>query len=185
MNPEESIDLISRMISDTRRSVLGQSYLPFLTWGGATVVVAMLVYFLVRSTGDMFSYFCWYLIPVIAWPLTCMMRPHIRLARTGISTSLQSIWRMLTVLLICFSVSSFFIRFNILFFILLLLSIGSYVTGAVISYPFLKYSSIAGFAISVVMLLMSDINRIPVFAAAVAVMMIIPGVKMRQDFKNL
>ena len=103
------------------------------------------------------------------------------MVKSGISSSLQSIWWMLTILLLCFSVTSFLLPFNVLFFILLLLSIGSFVTGAVIAYPFLQYSSVAGFIVSFLLLLISGLNQIPVFAAAVAVMMIVPGIKMKQD----
>ncbi|MDE5882336.1 MAG: hypothetical protein K2H60_11455 [Muribaculaceae bacterium] len=185
MKPEESMDIISKMVSDTRNSVLKNAYVPFLTWGCTTVVVAMLVYFLRMSYNSSLIYLCWFLIPVIGIPLTRLCRPRSRLIRTRISISLQSIWWMLTVLLVSFSAATFVLHFNILFFILLLLSIGSFVTGAILSYPFLKYSSIPGFIVSAFMLLISGDSQIPIFAAAIAVMMIIPGYKMKQDYNNL
>lgn len=185
MNPEESLDIISRMVSDTRRSVLQQACVPFLTWGSATIVAGILVYSLIKMTGDNRCFFCWYLIPVLGLPLTRLFMPHTKMIRTGMATSLQSIWLMLTVLLLSFSLTSFFIKFNVLFFILLLLSIGSYVTGAVISYRFLMLSSVAGFIVSALLLVISGINQIPVFVAAIAVMMIVPGLKMKQDLKRL
>lgn len=185
MKPEESIDIISKMISDTRSSVLKHAYVPFLTWGGTTVVVALLVYFLKMAYGSPLIYLCWFLIPVVGLPLTRLCRPRTKLLRTGITVSLQSIWCMLTVLLISFSVTSFVLPFNILFFILLILSIGSFVTGAILSYPFLKFSSIPGFIVSVLMLLIPGDAQIPIFAAAIAVMMVIPGYKMKQDYNNL
>ncbi|MBD5356792.1 MAG: hypothetical protein HDR88_07290 [Bacteroides sp.] len=185
MRPEESIDIISRMVSDTRRSVLRHAYIPFLIWGGVTVFVSLLIYALLVITGNPYSNLCWYFIPIVGFPMTMVYRPRTKLIRTGIATSLRSIWYMLTVLLVCFSLASFFISFNILFFILLLLSIGSYVSGAVISYPFLTYSSVAGFIFSVGLLVISGVNQIPVFAAAIVVMMIMPGLKMKQDLRNL
>lgn len=185
MKPEESLDIIGRMISDTRRSVLEQSYVPFLTWGATTVAVALLVYLLKTVAGNENCYFYWFLIPVIGIPLTKMFSPRSKLIKTGISTSLRSIWWMLSVLLITFSVASFFFQINTLFFILLLLSIGSFVSGAVIGYPFLKYSSMPGFITCVIMCFITGTDQIPVFAAAIAVMMIVPGFKMRHDLKSL
>lgn len=185
MNPEESIDIINRMVSDTRRSVLQQSYVPFLTWGGTSVFVSLLVYFLVKYTGDPDCYFLWYLLPVIGTISTRIMKPRTSLIRTGITTSLRSIWWMLAIVMVCFSVASFLVMFNVLFLILLVLSIGSFVSGAVIAYPFLKYSSIAGFAASALLLVVTGPDQIPIFAATMAVMMIIPGFKMKQDLNNL
>lgn len=185
MEPKESLEIIGKMVTDTRRSVLQQSYVPFLTWGSATIVVAMIVYAMLKTTGSYYCYFLWYLIPLVGLPLTQYFKPDTKLIKTGITNSLRSIWLMFAVLLICFSVASFFVSFNILFFILLLLSIGSYVSGAVISYSFLKYSSIPGFLISALLLLISGLNRIPVFAAAIAIIMIIPGLKMKQDLQSL
>lgn len=185
MDPKDSLNIIGRMMSDTRRSVLLHSYIPFLIWGWCTVAISLLVYFVVKFTGNTYGNLLWYILPVLGILLTRLFRPRQKLIKTGISASLKSIWRMLTVLLICFSVTSFFIPFNVLFFILLLLSIGSYVTGAVISYPFLQYSSVAGFIVSFLLLVIPGLNKIPVFAAAVAVMMIVPGVKMKQDIDKL
>lgn len=186
MRPEESFDIISRMISDTRRSVLQQAYVPFLTWGGITIVVAILVYVLHKTINNPYCNLCWILIPVLGYPLTMIYRPRTKLIKTGITTSLRSIWVMLTVLLVVFSLTAmFFISFNILFFILLILSIGSYVSGAVISYPFLTYSSVGGFLFCAVLLFITGLNQIPVFAMAIITMMIIPGLKMKQDLKNL
>ena len=69
-----------------------------------------------------------------------------------------------------------------MFIILLLLSIGSYVTGAIISYPFLKYSSIVGFVGALIlMLFVWGVDQLPIFSAAVLAMMIIPGIKMKRD----
>ncbi|MDE6795737.1 MAG: hypothetical protein K2J63_10610, partial [Muribaculaceae bacterium] len=68
MKPEESIDIISKMVSDTRNSVLKNAYVPFLTWGGTTVVVAMLIYFLRMAYDSSLIYLCWFLIPVIGIP---------------------------------------------------------------------------------------------------------------------
>lgn len=185
MKPEESLDIIGRMVSDTRRSVLQQSYIPFLIWGITTVVVSLLVYFIVNTTGDYRGFYCWYLILLIGLPLAKVFKPQTKLARTGISTSLRSIWLMLMVLLICFSAASFFVEFNSLFIILLLLSIGSFVSGAIISYPFLQYSSLPGFVAAALMLIITGLNQIPIFAAAIAIMMIVPGLKMRRDLKDL
>ncbi len=44
VRPDESRDIIARMLSQTRRSVLGGAYLPFLVRGWVTVAVGVAVY---------------------------------------------------------------------------------------------------------------------------------------------
>lgn len=185
MKPEESIDIIGKMMSETRKSVLRLCYVPFLTWGGATLVVSMSVYILLLSYNNYLINLCWFLIPILGFILTQIFKPHGKPVKTGITVALQSIWCMLGILMIIFSISAFLIEFNILFFILLFLSIGSFVSGAVISYPFMKYSSLPGFIMSVVMLMLPYYTQIPLFAAAIAIMMIVPGYRMKQDLNIL
>lgn len=185
MRPDESLDIISQMMSQTRRSVLGGSYIPFLVWGWTTIVVGLAVYVSHWLTADSLCYFLWFLILPIGWvgiKLCSKKRPVT--VRTALTAPLHNIWLMLTVVLVSFSVTSYFVHFNILFFVLLLLAIGCYITGALIKYPFLQYSSITGFLLGASMWMVTDQRRILLFVAAILSMMIIPAYKMRKDFKD-
>lgn len=65
MNPEESLDIIARMMSQTRRSVLSDVYLPFLVWGWSTMAICMIVYLGLVLTGDFEWNYVWLLLPVL------------------------------------------------------------------------------------------------------------------------
>lgn len=172
-------------MAQTRRSVLSGAYLPLLVWGWVTVAVGLSVYFLITLTADPRHYLLWFLI--IPLGVACMRlsgdRRHAGV-RTPLTAPLHSIWWMLTVVLVCFSVTSYFVSFNVLFFVLLLLAIGCYVTGALVKYPFLQYSSVAGFVLAASMWLVTDERRILLFVAAIFAMMIIPAYKMKKDLKD-
>lgn len=181
MTPEDSLDIIGRFMSQTRRSVLRGSYMPFLVWGWTTVAVALTVYVAMRLGDDRRLYLIWFAIPLIGTPLVMKLQPRQGEVRTSVAKSLNSIWMMLTVLLVGFSAVSFFVPYNVLFAVLMLLSVGCYVTGVLISYPVLQGSSYVGFVSAVLLWLIGGLTQILVFAAAIAVMMIIPGYMMKKS----
>ncbi len=184
MRPDESLGIITQMMAQTRRSVLGGAYLPLLVWGWVTVAVGMAVYFSVVLTADPRHYLLWFLIPPLGLAGMRLFRRGRHVAvRTALTAPLHSIWWMLTAVLLSFSVTSYFVSFNVLFFVLLLLAIGCYVTGALVKYPFLQYSSVAGFVLAASMWLVTDERRILLFVAAIFAMMIIPAYKMKKDLK--
>ena len=185
MRPEDSLDIIAEMMSKTRKSVLQDSYAPFLIWGWATVAVGLTVYLSVTMLGNYNFYMLWFLLPVIGISGVKFHRQHHKNeVKTTLTSSLGSIWRMFTVLLVCFSVYSFFVPFNVLFFILLILSIGCYVTGASIKYPLLQYSSIIGFIVDASLWAVNGPTQIILFLIAIVAMMIIPGYKMKEDLRH-
>lgn len=185
MRPEYSLDIIAAMMSQTRRNVLRDSSTPFLVWGWTTVVVGIMVYVSISLTGNPQSYLMWFLLPAIGMVIMAFKRRKQDAgSRTVLDRPLNSIWTMLTVVLVCFSVSSYFISFNVLFFILLVLSIGCFVTGAIIKYPLLRWASVIGFAVDASLLMVSNPKQILLFVLAIAGMMILPGYKMKQDLKN-
>ena len=92
---------------------------------------------------------------------------------------------MFTVLIVVFSISSFVIPFNALAVILLILAIGSFITGELIRYPFLKYSSIPGFILAATMWALPGLTEIPVFGIAMLIMMVLPAYKIKQELRRL
>lgn len=134
MSPKESLDIIARMMSQTRRSVLSDVYFPFLVWGWSTMGICLTVYLGLVLTGDATWKYAWLLLPVVG---LCGLMAHGKRelqVNTELTGSLLMIWRMLGLVLAGFSVTAYIVSFNVLFFILLMLAIGSYVTGAVIKY---------------------------------------------------
>jgi len=184
MRPDESLDIIAQMMSQTRRSVLGASYLPFLVWGWVTIAVGIGVYVSLSLTGDARCYYLWFILPLLGMAgMRIFGRKRPVEVHTPLIAPLRSIWRMLTMVLVGFSLCSYFVIFNVLFFVLLLLAIGCYVTGALIKYPFLKYSSVAGYVAAASMWFVMDERQILLFVVTIFVMMVIPGYKMKKDLK--
>lgn len=184
MYPKESLDIIAKMMNDTRNNVMRSAVAPLLAWGWASFAVSLIVWVGLILTYNYNWNFAWFMIPVIGMPLLRWLKPVQQMEATAVSGSLVVIWKMLTVLIVIFSVTSFIVTYNVLSVILLILAIGSFITGELIRYSFLKYSSVSGFILAASLWWISGFAQIPVFAAAMLLMMIIPAYRIKQELKQ-
>lgn len=183
MTPDESLDLIACYMNKSRKSILRQSYLPFLIWGWSTIASGLAVYFGTKLTDDTKVYLIWFAIPFLAGIATSMIKAQNNI-KTAASSSLATIWKMLTCLILSFSITSFFFRFNVLFCVLVLLAIGCFVTATLINNHLLQLCSVIGFVIAASMLLFHGTVIILLFCLAIFCMMIIPGYIMKNSLTD-
>ena len=61
LNEKESLELITRMIQNTKDRMAENSGTPFLLWGYVTVIISLLVWFLLKETGNNNWQFLWFL----------------------------------------------------------------------------------------------------------------------------
>lgn len=184
MYPKESLEIISKMMNDTRHNVMRNAVAPLLAWGWSSSIVSIIVWSGLWLTRNGNWNFAWFLIPIIGMPLLRRLQPVDKGVSTAISNSLVVIWKMLTVLIAVFSVTSFFVQFNVLSVILLILAIGSFITGELIRCPFLKYSSVPGFMLAASMWWVSGLPQILIFSISMVIMMIIPAYKIKQELQK-
>jgi hypothetical protein len=52
LNEKESLELIAQMIQNTKSRMTRNSGAPFLIWGYTTIIVSLLVWFLLKETGN-------------------------------------------------------------------------------------------------------------------------------------
>ncbi len=171
-------------MNDTRLNVMRGARVPLLVWGWVSFTVSLAIYIGYIVADSPYWNFGWFLIPVIGVPLLQAVRPSDTGVQTSISRSLGNIWKMLTVLIVAFSVSSFIVRINVLPLVLLILAIGSFITGELIHYPFLKYSSVSGFVLAATLWWITGLAQIPIFSIAMMVMMILPAYRIDQTLRT-
>lgn len=178
INTRESLEIITRMISTTRESMEQSSAVPFLAWGYATVLVAIVIYFAFASTGNIDIFWIWFAIPVIGGISTKIFNRRIPTIKSPISTAVSRIWLAVGLLALPFSLATFFIHipgFNILFFIAFFMAIGTLITGILLRSATLQVCSCIAMPAPVAILFCHSNEQILIFAAAFLVMMVIPG----------
>lgn len=136
LSEKESLELIAQMIRNTQQKLERGNGIPFLIWGYATVAVSILVWYLFSSTGNPHWNFLWFLIPVIGFPT---MMWNVRKQEKGIKTYIDKVisyvWIAFGVAGIVVSTSAMFLSsVPILFIVVLLMSVGTAITGLVIQF---------------------------------------------------
>jgi hypothetical protein len=179
LDEKESIELIARMIRNTQKGLERGAGAPMLIWGYATIVATLSVWIALRLTGD-YHYNClWFLIPVIGIIWMMLRKKHPAGVRTYLDKVVGYIWLVLGTtgfLLSMLSIMTSMWTLPILFIIIIIMGMGSVLTGLVIEFKPMIIGGIAGLLISIANYLspVYDIKMLT-FAFAFVVMYIIPG----------
>ncbi len=178
LEARESFELISRMINNTRQRMELHAGRPFLIWGYTTVIVTAAVWIALAATHNALWNLLWFSIPALGWPLMYLTgrKSAQGSVHTYVDTVISQIWYVLGFagLLIPLVPSLLSVNLPILFIVLLLMSIGTAITGLVIRFT---PTSVAGF-IGIVLapfLLIGGHWMFGLFIAGFTITMIIPG----------
>jgi len=179
LTEKESIEIISRMIQETKEGMREGSGNMFLLWGYVSTIVSLIIYFGYNATGYSNIFWLWWLIPVIGWPaMIYMLKRKKKRVVTYVDKVIGYIWTVLGVcamLVPIFSFTQHAGTFPILFIEALLINIGVTMTGLVIKYKLLIASGFIGIIFSFILLFVHGLSCILVFAAMFVILMIIPG----------
>lgn len=196
LDAQESIELITRMIRNTRQRLERHSGRPFLIWGYTTVAVSLLNYSLNIAGADPAWSLSWFLIPVLGI-LLMRLFPEKKGSepRTEIDRIVNALWIVCSLSLVPIFLFSFLhglsYRPSLFALITLVMAIGTAATGLIVRS---KVYTVAGFLAMAgsVLFALYDFylgrlaqtvgidaarlnNEILIFAAIFVVMMIIPG----------
>jgi len=176
---KESLELISRMIQNTQRKMEQGAGTPMLIWGFATVITTLIVWYMVKSTQNYQWNFLWFLIPVLGTIGMFLMKKPSKGVRTYIDKVIFYIWLVLgcTGLLIsCLCILHVMWSFPILFVIIVIMGMGTILTGLVAGFKPFIIGGILGILVGIAQYIISgyDITML-LFVSAFVVMMIIPG----------
>ena len=189
LNEKESLELITRMIENTQRKLERGAGAPMLLWGYATIITAIIVWAALALTSNYHVYYLWFLIPVIGVTGMLMRKKQPKGVRTYIEKVITYIWMVLGVTGFFLSLVAFIIwKIPILFIIIIIMGMGSVLTGLVVAFKPMVIGGIIGLIISIPHYLLSNYDMIIsdikianydtrtfTFILAFAAMYIIPG----------
>lgn len=186
LNETESLELITRMIQNSKKNVTRNAGGPLLIWGYATVITSLLVYAGWMLTKENAVMFGWFLIPVFGGlgNLWFGRRNKAELTKTHLDFVIGSIWMVLGLVCMGVSVSAFFFSLPILFFVAILMGAGSTLTGCVTKHRVLTNWGIIGILLSFLCLVVRGPEQILAFAGIFLVMMVVPGHILNAETKK-
>lgn len=175
----ESLALIGRMIENTRSRMVRNSGRPLLAWGYATVLTTLLVWGAVAYFQDGRWNYLWMLLPLLGWLLMWLTREKAPegAVRTFVDRVIGIVWLVMGLTTWFVSMLSLFslMRLPILFIILLLMGMGTTITGLIIRFKPVIAGGIAAIAIAPFSMIAPNMWQPLLFIAGFTVMMIIPG----------
>ena len=188
----QSLELITSMINDSRARLARNSGTPFLIWGYTTVAIAMLNCVTTYLQLSHYWNFSWFAIPIIGWIGMMLFNKEEKGARNIIDRVISIIWCVLSVAYLWIFIGSTIYHAPILYYTILLMGVGTLITGLVLRHKTTQWCGIGAMICSLAyplftfLVLKCDIQTINMlkswawveiayFAAVFFVMMVIPG----------
>lgn len=179
LTEKESLDLISQMIRNTRSRLEDNSGIPFLIWGYTTVIVAVIVWSLVTTSGNYLWHWLWFTIPVFGGTLWLLHNKKQLNNRSRVITfvdrAISHVWMVFGIASFMISIISFLTYIPILFIVLLTMGMATAITGLIIRFKPIIFSGFIGILFSPLCVIVRDTSSILIFAAIFVLMMVIPG----------
>ena len=179
LTEKESLDLISQMIRNTRSRLEDNSGIPFLIWGYTTVIVAVIVWSLVTTSGNYLWHWLWFAIPVFGGALWLSHNKKQLNNRSRVITfvdrAISHVWMVFGIASFMISIISFLTYIPILFIVLLTMGMATAITGLIIRFKPIIFSGFIGILFSPLCVIVRDTSSILIFAAIFVLMMVIPG----------
>lgn len=184
LTTQESLDLISRMIANTRRNFNEKGGAMFLIWGYTTIAVTAAVTAAFMLTGNNNTMWLWWALPVIGCLLTWMhRRKHTKNIRTHLDKTVGYVWTVFAVAIVSCTLFSFITGgfagkqlINIPFTCSLMIGMMTALTGLIIKFKPVAIGGFAGMACSLILPFFNHtIWQLPIFAAIFLIAQIIPG----------
>ncbi|MEG1414344.1 MAG: hypothetical protein RR980_04460 [Mucinivorans sp.] len=177
LNSQESIELITRMIAQTRQKFERGGGTIFLVMGYISFTVSLAVYFLDEHFALSWAPALWWLIPLIGWPTIYFIeRKRPKSIRTYVDKMISYLWIVSGAVAFIFPMVGIF-NWLVCMMIIpvesMILSMATILSGAFISFRPLVIGGIVALALSFLMFFLEGFELI--FAAMFLVAMIIPG----------
>lgn len=134
LTEQQSLELITRMISDTRTRLARNSGVPFLIWGYATIAVALFEFIVQRTFTDPEPWlWAWWAIPAIGIAGMLLMGRRDTGAKNYLDRTVTAVWTVCSISILTVAVPlSMFYHVSMLFTVVVLIGIGTTITGRII-----------------------------------------------------
>ncbi len=192
LSTQESIDLIAKMIENTRRNFNDKGGAMFLIWGYTTIAVTAAVSAAFWFTRNNAVMWLWWALPVIGSIFTALhFRKHKRPVTTHLDKAVGYVWIVFGAATLACSVFSFASAafageplINILFTVGLLMGMATAVTGLMIKFRPVVIGGFLGMALSFAIPWFPNMWQFVIFAGIFLVAQVIPGHMLNRDCKK-
>lgn len=179
LTEQESLQLISQMIRNAKEKVEKNAGVPFLIWGYTTVAIALAVWYMVTTTHNPAWHWLWFAIIAIGLPMYLLFYSRAKeqqpSTKTYVDRVMTNTWVVIGGSALLVGICAMFVRIPVLFIMLLMMGIGTTLTGLLIRFKAIIVSGVLSVCASFICLFINPNDQILVFALVFALMMVVPG----------
>lgn len=178
LTQNESLELISKMIRETRNNLERGGGNIFLLWGYVWFFVSIAIYFLLLKTGDSRFHLLWFAIPAIGYPgMFFLLKRRNKGAVTFVGRVITNVWIVIGIVCMLLSIYTFIDHksYPILFVISLLINSGVAISGQIIKFRPITIAGYVGIILSFTMLMVPGLNQLLIYAFFAVIILIVPG----------
>lgn len=187
MTSQESLDLISRMLRNTHDRFERGAGKPFVIFGYITLVVSLIVWYALKTTGNDNWNWLWFIIPLIGgFYVYFLLKEKPQKVVTYIDRAVSYVWYILggCAVLISLYVALFDKPYHTVQVISMLMFAGEAIIGSIIKLRYVQIMGLIGIVLSFGLLFLSGLDQIIGFAGMSLLAMIIPGHIMNAQAKK-
>lgn len=188
LTQSESLELITKMIKETRNNLERDGGSIYLLWGYVWLFASLAIYFLLRETGDHRVQWLWFAIPAVGYPsMIYLLKKRDKGAVSFAGRIIGKIWIVTGVAAGLLSLYMFidYNAFPMLFTMALLINTGVAMSGLIIKFKPIIAAGFLGILLSFALLMVSGLNQILIFSLFAVIMLIIPGHILNAASRNI
>ena len=131
MTAQQSLNIISEMINESRRTILQSSAKHFMLWGSLLIVVSLVIYWLWQSSGSPVWNVVWFVMPALGFPMVRILeRKESDIPQSKINMNIGLIWLTYCIFAVCISViAMLWIPMNITLILVVLVGFAEAISG--------------------------------------------------------
>ncbi len=176
LKAQESLEIISQMVSLTKAKMEKRSVIPFFIWGYSTVLISLLVWYFITKTHNYQWNLLWLLIPIIGYlGMFLFGKKKTKEPKTYIDKIIAYIWIVFGFSGVTIGLSTFFFHIPILFITALIMSMATAITSLILQQKMMTIISLSVLMGSFLLLTIHNANQILAFGGLFFVLMVLPA----------
>lgn len=186
MTAQQSLNIISEMINESRRTILQSSAKHFMLWGSLLIVVSLVIYWLWQSSGSPVWNVVWFVMPALGFPMVRILeRKESDIPQSKINMNIGLIWLTYCIFAVCISViAMLWIPMNITLILVVLVGFAEAISGFLLKNWAI---TISGFIIGIggavmASLLAAGAEQLLIFTVC-GIMLVITGLIIKSQYK--
>lgn len=185
MTAQQSLNIISEMINDSRRTILQSSAKHFILWGSLLILVSLVVYWLWQSSGSPVWNVVWFVMPALGFPIVRILdRKDSDIPQSKINMNIGLIWLTYCIFAVCISViAMLWVPMNITLVLVVIFGFAQCVSGFILkNWAIIVSGFILGIGGAVAASLLYGAEQLLIFTIG-GIMLVVTGLIIKSQYK--